>query len=256
VTDYAALLQQKNAEMAPDAVRVRQLLDIYGGWIEKYRGGMPAAWMATIMLWESNGKADLVGDASLGEYGLYQVAAYVPSLFGLPADARLDPESNVAIASLEYAYEQVLWYMRYPGLVELGSGDAWKLARLSFAVGRAGSYQLADLAHPTESGAVYDAIKAYVSQSGGVQLGGQSPDKVWFRVMSIDTQWQLAELANGGSMSPGSPQLIPNPPAGAYTIPANAIQFFDRPLSPVFAIAGIGLLVGLIWFGPELWGHK
>lgn len=251
MTDYVALLQQKNspAEMNSDARRVSQLLDTYGGWIEKYRGGMPAAWMATIMLWESNGKADLVGDPGLGEFGLYQIASYVPPLFGLPANARLDPESNVAIASLEYALEQVLWFLRYPSLVDLGSADAWKLARLSFAVGRSGAYQLADLARPTESGHVFDAIKAYVGSSGGVPLGSQSADKVWFRVMSIDTQWALAELANGGVLSPGPPQQIPNPlPTGTYSLPAEALPHFAKPVAAVVivALAGVAALFYLL----------
>lgn len=251
MTDYAALLAQKNspAEMSSDARRIGVLLDMYGPWIDKYRGGMPRTWMAEIMLWESNGKPDLVGDASLGEYGLYQIASYVPPLFGLPANARLDPESNVAIASLEYATEQIRWFMRYPSLVQLGSPDAWKLARLTFAVGRGGAYQLADLAKPTEYGHVFDAIKAYVARTGGVALGGQSPDKVWFRVMNIDTQWNVAEMAAGGSLSPDKPTLIPNPlPTGTYSVSAELLPYFSEPASLIVALAAVAGLAALAYF--------
>jgi hypothetical protein len=249
VTDYATLLQQKNspANMASDANRVGQLLDKYGSWIDKYRGGMPKTWMGTIMLWESDGNAGLVGDASLGEFGLYQVASYVPPLFGLPSSARLDPESNVAIASLEYATEAIRWFLRYPNLVVLGTPDSWKLARLTFAVGRAGGYQLADMARPTNQGHVFDDIKAYVAASGGVQLGGQSPDKVWFRVMSLDTQWKIAEIAAGGSLSPGNPELIPNPlPTGSYSIPVDLLPYFSKPV-PLLLIAAAGALGALVY---------
>lgn len=245
MTDYAALLQQKNspAEMTADARRVGELLGKYGPWIDKYRGGMPRTWMAEIMLWESNGKADLVGDPDLGEYGLYQIASYVPPLFGLPASARLDPESNVAIAALEYSLEQIKWFLRYPQIVVMGTPDAWKLARLTFSVGRAGAYQLADVAKPTTPGHMFDGIKAYVASHGGVQLGGQGPDKVWFRVMSIDTQWAVAEMAAGGSMSSGKPELPPNPlPSGPYSVPIEALPHFSKPLSIALIAAAAGVI--------------
>lgn len=249
MTDYAALLRQKasTAAMASDAKRARELLAKYGPWIDKYRGGMPREWSAVIMAHESDGQPNLAGDASLGEHGLYQIASYVPPLFGLPASARLDPETNVAIASLEYSMEAIKWLLRYPHLVELGTADAWKLARLSFAVGRAGSYQLADLAKPTQRGNVFGAIKNYVAQHGGVQLGSQAADKVWFRVMNIDTQWDVAKLAAGGSMSVGSPELVPNPlPAGKYTVPADLLPHFVKPV-PIVLIAAAGALGALVY---------
>ncbi len=249
MTDYAALLQQKSsaAEMSSDARQVKALLGKYGPWINKYRGGLPAAWMGMIMLWESGGNPTLVGDASLGEYGFFQIASYVPPLFGLPISARTDPESNIAIASLEYSMEAIKWFLRYPNLVQLGTADAWKLARLSFAVGRSGSYQLADAAKVHTPGHVFDDIKNYVAAHGGMQLGSQLADKVWFRVMNIDVQWKIAEMANGGPLSPGAPELPPNPlPTGLYSVGGDLLPYFTKPV-PMLLVAAAGAIGALVY---------
>lgn len=248
MTDYAALYATKASasSVASDVKRIGELLSKYGPWIDRYRGGLPRTWMAMMMLWESNGKADLVGDSSLGEYGLYQIASYVPPLFGLPASARLDPESNVAIAALELSMEAIKWFLRYPDLVVLGSPDSWKLARLSFAVGRGGSYQLAALAKPTQRGEVFTAIRNYVAANGGVPLGSQTANKVWFRVMNIELQWQIAAKAAGGSMSSGPPQLPPHPPAGAYSVAADIAGHFTKPI-PTLLIAAAGAVGALVY---------
>jgi hypothetical protein len=202
------------------------------------------------MLHESNGNPGAPGDAGLGEVGLYQIAAYVPPLFGLPAAARNDPESNVAIAVLEYSLEAALWATRYPSLVRLGTADSWKLARLSFAVGRGGSYQLADLAnglHYLQPGDVFGGILRYVAANGAPALGSQSSSKVVARVASIPDQWAIGEAVEWGS--PGYPTLIPNPPAGAYTIPAAVRPLFVSPIPGVVLVLGAaaGLVYYLLW---------
>jgi hypothetical protein len=245
--------QATDPNYASDVAAARSLLDTYGAWINKYRGGMPAGWMASIMLHESGGNFASPGDQSLGEVGFYQIAAYVPPLFGLPAEARNDPESNVAIASLEYALESVYWMLAFPDVVSLGTGDAWRLARLAFAVGRSGSHLLASLAASAfgglTSGDVYGDIVRFVLASEGVPLGSQSAATVAKRVVDISRQWSIGQDA--GSGAPGPPTLIPDPPAGAYSIPPDAVEYFVKPISGIFL-----LLFGGAYLAYLLWNRK
>ena len=220
----------------------RALLQQFRPWIDKYRGGMPAGWMAAIMNVESGGNFASSGDVSLGEIGYYQIAAYVPALFGYDPSVRADPETNVALASLEYSLEAALWAADYPDVVQLPSADAWKLARLSFAVGRAGSRQLAALARQSGGltpGNVYGDIVRWISSSGGVPLGSQSADTVARRTLDIERQWQVGQAVEPGTSGP--PTLIPDPPAGPYTIPFQAIPYFSQPISGTVLIIGVGL---------------
>lgn len=228
-----------------DVARAKALLDQYSNWINKYRGGMPAGWMASIMLHESGGNFDAPGDPSLGEVGYYQVAEYVPGLFGLDADARLDPESNVAIASLEYALEAALWKIAFPDAVKLGTGDSWRLARLAFAVGRGGSHQLAQAAQVAQGGLtpgdVYGDLVKYVLATGGTALGTQSAAKVAQRVVDIGRQWSVGEDAAGGMVGP--PTYIPDPPAGPYVIPFEAQPYFTKPIPGIVLALFGGLAI-------------
>lgn len=233
-----------------DVARAKALLDQFGDWINTYRGGMPAGWMASIMLHESGGNFAAPGDPSLGEVGYYQIAAYVPPMFGLDAEARNDPESNVAIASLEYALEAAYWKASFPDAVQLGTGDSWRLARLAFAVGRAGSHQLAQLALQAfgslTSGDVYGDIVRLVSAGGSVPLGSQSASKVAARVIDIGRQWNIGQDAGGGSIGP--PTLIPSPPAGDYIIPADAADYFVEPIPSIaFVILGGLAVLYYLW---------
>ena len=133
-----------DANFDADVARAQAIYAQFGPWIDRYHGGIPSGFIASAILHESGGNFNAPGDPSLGEVGYLQVAAYVPPLFGYDPDARMDPESNIAIGVLEYELEAVLWSISYPQ-VSLGTADSWKLARLAFAVGRAGSHQLADL---------------------------------------------------------------------------------------------------------------
>lgn len=241
-----------DAAFAGDVARAGALLDQFGPWFDKYKGGMTAAWLASIMLHESGGNFNAPGDASLGELGYYQIAAYVPPLFGYDASARADPESNVAIAVLEYSLEAALWKLRYPDYVVLGSKDSWKLARLTFAVGRAGSYALADqaIAHGyTTAGDLYHSIVADVLANGAPVLGSQSSAKVIARVVDIDRQWAISEALGGGMVGP--PTMIPDPPAGPYAIPANVVAYFSTPIPVIVWLIGAGA-VGLAY----LWSRR
>jgi len=231
-----------------DVARAKALLDQFGPWIGKYRGGLPAGWMASIMLHESGGNFAAPGDPTLGEIGYFQVAAYVPGLFGYDASSRYDPETNVALAVLEYELEAVLWMLEVPQ-VHLGTDDAWKLARLTFAVGRAGSRQLASLAAAgggLSDGDVYGSIARYVAASGGIPLGSQSAQTVAKRVLDIDRQWRIGQAAGGGASGP--PILIPDPPVGPYTLPADVAPYFsDEFPVTLLVIGGLAVVAYLLY---------
>lgn len=231
-----------DANFDGDVARASVLLDQFRPWIERYRGGMPAGMMASIMLHESGGNFASAGDPTLGEIGYYQIAAYVPPMFGYDASARADPETNVALASLEYALEAALWALEVPE-VRIGSADSWKLARLTFAVGRAGSRQLAALARQSQgvltSGNVYGDIAHWAAATGGVPLGSQSADTVARRVLDIDRQWAIGQAVEPGASGP--PTFIPDPPAGPYSIPIAALDYFSQPIPGTLLLIGGGL---------------
>lgn len=238
-----------DASFNADVARGRAILANLRPWIDRYRGGMPAGWMASIILHESGGNFGAPGDASLGEVGYMQVAAYVPPLFEYPSGARMEPENNLAIGSLEYALEHALWVKDFVP-VQIGSADAWRLARLSFAVGRGGSRTLAAMAAAARGGSltggdVYGDILRFVSTSGAPALGSQTPAKVVARVQSIQRQWDLGQAIEAGMAGP--PTRIPDPPAGPYTIPADADPYFVKPISGTLLAIGGGLALLVYW---------
>lgn len=222
--------------MTQRAAATRVLLSKYGAWINKYRGGLPAGWMAVIMLWESGGNFAAPGDPSLGEVGFYQITKSIPGLFGLPAEARMDPETNICLAALEYQYEAVKFKLQFPQL-QLGTADSYKIARLVFAVGRGGTTALAMAASPLRPGDCYGTIRDYVTRNGGMALSaGQDATKVWFRVLNIEIQWAIGRQADPGYV--GGPQIPPNPPAGPITIPADVAPYFSKPIAGIVWVLG------------------
>lgn len=229
--------------------KARAVYDQLGPWIDRYHGGVPPGFLAAAITHESGGNFGSAGDPVLGEVGYMQVAAYVPPLFGYPPQARMDPESNIAIGVLEYELEAAYWAARYPEVV-LGSADSWKLARMAFAIGRGGSYHLADMARAQLGGLthgdVYHDIVKVTTAVGGVPLGSQSASKVLSRVTDIDRQWAIGREVNAAP--PGPPLYIPNPPAGPYVIPADVAPYFSKPI-PVTIILAVGLgIVGWLLY--------
>lgn len=210
-----------------------------GQWIDAYHGGLPAGALAAFVAHESGGNFNAPGDPTLGEVGFLQIAAYVPPLFGYDASARMDPESNIAIGSLEYGMEAARFYLAFPDSVVLGTDDSWKLARLAFAVGSSGSHQLAQAAQQAlgglTSGDVYHDIVRWVQQSGGIPLGSQTAAKVAQRVNDIDRQWAIGQAVSAGTSGP--PMIIPDPPAGPYTLPPDVAPYFVEPISGTVLIA-------------------
>lgn len=249
MTNYVTELATRSspAYIAAAVRDTKTLLGTYGTWIEKYRGGIPAGWAAAIMNWESGGNFNAPGDPSLGEVGFYQVAAYVPGTLGMPAEARLDPETNVFLGLMEYQLEVAKWKAMFPALVKIASDDAWKLARLSFSVGWGGATGLAKLAQGRAlPGRLYDAIAAHVTEHGGTQLGSQSPDQVWFRVLSIAPQWEVGRQAGSLLAISGPPTIVPAPPKYPYTLPLPYAMMFEQPTSWL-AIGAIGVAAFALW---------
>jgi hypothetical protein len=239
-----------DAAFDSDVARAQSIYSQLGVWIDKYHGGLPSGWVASIILHESGGNFGAPGDPTLGEVGYMQVAAYVPPLFGYDADARSDPESNIAIGCLEYELESVYWYLSFPDSVVLGTDDSWKLARLAFAVGRSGSHQLAQQAQAAlgglTTGDVYHDIVKWTASSGGVPLGTQSAAKVAARVVDIDRQWAIGQAVSAGLSGP--PMLIPDPPAGPYTIPDDAAPYFEEQFDGTVLIVLGALVLGYLLY--------
>lgn len=248
-TNYQAELAKyaSSSYQAQVAERARALLQKFGPWIDKYRGGVPRGWAAAIMYWESNGNFAAPGDVQLGEVGYYQIAEYLPKTFGMPADSRLDPETNVFLGMMEYQYDAARWKATFPQYVRLGTDDSYKLARLSFAIGFPGATSLAKKAIAAGGiapGQLYEGIADYVAKTGGVQLGSQSPDKVWFRVLSIRYQWEIGRKVAWGVS--GVPELVPHPPKYTYAIPMPYRVLFTSPLSLPF-VGALAVGAYLLW---------
>lgn len=249
--DYAAEFRTRSSSawIAQAVARTKQIDAMYGAWFRKYHGGLPVGALGAFVYWESNGQPGTIGDASLGEVGLLQVAAYVPPLFGLPAELRTTPEGNVFVGSLEYQYEAARWKQKYPNVVELGSLDMWKLARLTFSVGAGGAWGLAANAINAgyvRSGDVYTGIARYVDATGGIPLGSQSAAQVWFRTKSIAIQFEIARQVGGFFDWPGPPATIPAPAGVTYTLPQGLQPYFSSAF-PWLLFGGVAAAGLVLW---------
>ena len=202
---------------------------------------MPVGAFAAIMQMESDGKMGAPGDVSLGEVGFFQVTSSFPPKVGLPAASRYDPETNVFLGGLEYQVEAAKAAKQWP-IVQKGSADQWKLARLSFAIGWGGTRDFVSralAATSASSGSPYERVKAYANQTGGIAYGSQSAAKVWFRVHVVDYNFMVGQKIEPGGYGP--PQLTPPPAAyPAYTFPPDLLPFTGKPGPPI----GILLLAG------------
>lgn len=196
--------------------------------------------LAAIAQWESGGKMSSSGDPSLGEVGYFQITGTFPPKVGIPAEKRREPEVNVFLGCLEYQIEAVRMKLHNP-LVSLGTADSWKLARLAFAVGSAGTKQLITNAMPRMHGQVFSAVRDYVNRTGGISLGSQSAGKVWYRVHAIDLQWLIGKQVFP-YLDIGAPVKIPAPPETPYTLPNDVAPFMPSPLRGPLLAAGLGIL--------------
>jgi hypothetical protein len=229
--DYRAKLaeQQASAAVASRVKRGKAILNELRPWIDRYRGGFPAGFAAAIIQWESNGKMDAAGDVGLGEAGYFQITSTFPTSIGMAAESRLKPEVNVFLGLLEYQLEAIKLHLANP-LVELGTVDSWKLARLAFAIGSSGTKTLIKEASPTERGRVFDAVRAYVDRTGGRAFGSQSAGLVWYRVHTIDLVWNIGQQIQPGA---GSPPTLPPAPGGAtFNVSPLLLPYFTSSAVP------------------------
>jgi Transglycosylase SLT domain len=223
---------------------VRALYDRYRSWIRKYKGGVPGGFAAAIMHHESGGRMDAQGDASLGEVGLYQITSTTPGKFGLPASSRYDPETNVFLAMLEYNV----------GAAEMapyatpGTSDSYRLSRLGFAIGSAGTRKVIDAATGGKPslyrGQVFDRVRAWANATGAMAVSsGQDADKVKKRINAVQEQWDIGQRIDGFY---GAPEKIPAPGGLRYTIPASAARYLVSPVAgKLLALGAVGLIVFL-----------
>jgi hypothetical protein len=231
--------------------RIAEAKQIYAGpigrWIDKYAGGLPRGFAVAALTYESGGNPGTVGDAGLGEYGLMQITASFPPTVGLPAEARLDPETNVFLGELEMQLEAIKFFLDYPE-VELGSADSWKLARLGFSIGYYGTKQQINAAKAAgfvRKGKVYGGVKDWVASRGnvGVSAGSQSAEKVGYRIAMIQVVWDVGQAVVAGAG--GVPRLPPNPPGRQYQIPAKLVPYFQltgaSSMLALLAIAAAGV---------------
>lgn len=234
--DYVARLASLVAERSQRVARTKALIEKYGPLLERYHGGMPVGVLAAIMQLESDGKMDSPGDVGLGEVGLFQVTSSFPKEVKVDPSLRYQPEGNVFLGALEYQIEAAKMARQFPQVVT-GSEDQWKLARLAFAIGSYGARtctQLA-LAQPG-SGSVYDRVRAWADRTGGMQLGSQSPAKIWYRIHVVDETFAVGQAAKRGWY--GAPQTIPAPPGVLYQFPAALVPFTSKPIGAAVAILG------------------
>jgi hypothetical protein len=249
-TDYAADLAAKRqpAVVADRVKRTKAIYALLGPWIEKYRGGMPAGFAAASIQWESDGIATTVGDPSLGEYGYFQVTSEFPTTIGLPASSRTDPETNIFLGLMDYQMA-VARLAAANRAVLPGSSDAWKLARLSFAIGAGGTQALLTNAAKWRTpapGNVYSNVRDFVDAGGAQSAGSQPADLVWYRVHTVDLVWDIGQAAVP-FQTWTSPLIVPNPPPGPYVIPAALASAFSKPIPPLLIALAAGLGALLLW---------
>ena len=234
-SEFQNKLSRQIADMPKNAARARDVYDRLAPLLNKYRGGMSAGFLAAIASFESGGKMSSVGDAQLGEIGIFQITRSFPPKVGLSSESRKDEETTVFLGALEYQIMAVKMFLAAPA-VGLGGIDNWKLARLAFSVGEGGTRKLLE-----QSGArSWRQLVDYVDRVGGVPLGRQSASVVWFRVKVIDVLWDIGQRVKP-SFWVGAPVKIPNPPAGAYTLPSDVAAY----LPPAWRGPLIGLGIGV-----------
>jgi hypothetical protein len=237
-------LEEAVASIPSRVKATKIIIDKLGPWLSQYHGGMPLGFLAAILQWESGGKADTSGDPSLGEYGYLQVTPDTAKKFGIDPAQRLNPEWNIFLGSLLYNVKAIELRL-YNSKVRLGTEDSWKLARLSAAVGAAGTRKLIDLAQPTQEGHVFDAIRDYVDRTGGVQLSAAQPaEKVRFRVHAVDVVWAVGEKAYP-AQTLAMPARMPAP-FGVYTVPTSVASFL--PMVGGGSAVVLALIAGAVLF--------
>src|SRR5690349_18637524 len=137
--EYDARATRLVASIPRRIERTRTLISQWSTYLDRYRGGLPRGVFAAAMQMESDGSPSAHGDESLGEAGLFQISESFVRSQGFDPQLRFRNEWNVYFAGTECNVRARTWHQRYPELVGKGSGDAWMLSRLSFAIGDGGA---------------------------------------------------------------------------------------------------------------------
>ncbi len=230
---------QKKAVQAVAIYRQDQAL------YDAYHGGVPVALMVAMAQGESGGRMNAPGDASIGEFGIFQVTSYIDKKSGrwqgteaeylVPKDTRKNKVGNFFLAGTDFNAEAARLLLRFPGLIQSYT-DLYKLSHLSFAVGRGGTYALLTKANLSPGPDVYGRLLSWAAAEHArgrlPQLSkSQPPAKVWRRLVAVDDRWKVA-VASGLPMSAGPP-VIPALPSSIkkFTIP-KALQGHIKQLAP------------------------
>lgn len=233
--DYHEALEAKQRAL-PSLIRTaNDVYARYGTLINRYRGGMPPGLLAAIIVLESSGNPNAVGDSSLGERGLLQVATQTAIDFGVSPSVRLSAEGNIALGSLEYNVEAARLSLRYPQIIP-GTLDQYLCARGVFVFGRAGMRKLLDNAQPLRAGHAFDSVLSYLDRTGGIALGGSSAEKVWYRAHMIALTKQIGQAT--GSMWASRPVVPPAPVGVVWRIPADVKEALKVSYLPMILFAG------------------
>jgi len=242
--EYVAKYREKERTFAAYAARARAIYKALRAPLVRYRGGMPVGALAAIAEIESGGRMDAPGDESLGEAGYFQITSTFPTSVGVDPAVRLTPEGNVFLAGLEYQIEAVRM-SRASSAVMLGTMDSWKLARLAFAVGSAGTRKLLAAARPSIAGQAFAGVVAWADATGAVSLSsGQPAGKVWYRIKMTELAFRAGALAAPPFF--GAPEKIPAPRGVTYRFPADVAGYFSLSIvAPLLALVGAGALISL-----------
>lgn len=228
--DWNQRLADKIRGMRAHVPRATQILNgPIGSWIKRYHGGAPVGLLIAHVEFETGGDIDNVGMAELGEHGAMSVTSSFPPQIGMPADSRLDPETNIFLGCTELQIDTIQLARKIPEL-ELGSADSWKMGHLAFVIGFGGTLAQVNAARAAgyiRAGRVYLGLVDWVRSRGGVALsaGSQDAGKVGYRIQVVQVRWDLGQLVAPGAG--GMPRLPPQPPRYRYQIPASLLPYFN-----------------------------
>ena len=247
MTDWNAALAAKVAAIGSLARTAQSFRTSYAGLLKKYHGGIPVNLLAAIAAIESSGRM-IAGDASLGEYGFFQVAAQTERDFGVPTGTRTGPEGNIFLAALEYNVEALRLALRYPIYVRSGSKGQWQLARLVFAIGRHGAdlcLQAAIAGGFVGAGEGFAGVVRWADSTGAVAIGGSEAAKIRYRVKLVEVTQRVADAL--GLEGAGAPQQVPAPAGMVYTLPKDVAGKLPAAAAGGLILVAIAAVALYLW---------
>lgn len=182
---------------------VQQVLAQYGTLIEKYRGDIPAAVVASRIWAETRGVACPKPTACCDEQGLLQLWPATRAKYGV-TDA-CDPDQNLrgGLAHWNSELQGLQAVLRTLGLTATGN-DLWKLADLYTAIGAGATKKLLTESRLTDYAALIAWTQARLADGALAGWSGywgtQSPSTIATRVARAGDR---IDAAMGGGEQPG-----------------------------------------------------